>query len=352
MAFAELPFYDSFAHYSNTTYQGKWTSLSASNFSLNNSGGRSGLNGALHASGIGVSSASLTLLGSYGHLYCGFAFKTAAWGGGNLVVYDNANIGAEGPQVSITRNGDGTFSLNVQAYNNTTFDFGVSQIFGLNGRPLSLNTWYYFEVDANIVSTTQLQATVRVNGNVEVSNLTLNLVGGAHFLATVWRHFTIYGGNTGSTSDTCDLYLTSTGFYGDGIVMLLKPTAAGNYTVWTPLAGSNWSNVNEVPPDSDTTYNSSANVGDKDSYTMSNVPTGVIIKGVQSLGWIDKDATGVASYQPLYRSGVSDQLGGTYNPSLSQYQYFREGDETSPFTGIAWTYTEVNGMEFGQQRTA
>lgn len=44
------------------------------------------------------------------------------------------------------------------------------------------------------------------------------------------------------------------------------PPTANAAVVWTPLAGSNWSEVNEVPPDGDTSYVSSPNIGDVDQY--------------------------------------------------------------------------------------
>ncbi len=45
----------------------------------------------------------------------------------------------------------------------------------------------------------------------------------------------------------------------------LAPTA-NTSVLWTPLAGTNWSEVNEVPPDGDTSYNFSPNIGDLDQY--------------------------------------------------------------------------------------
>jgi hypothetical protein len=62
----------------------------------------------------------------------------------------------------------------------------------------------------------------------------------------------------------------------------LAPTANAA-VVWTPNAGTNWSNVSEVPPDGDTSYNSSSNVGDQDQYVYpaTGVPSNSSIFFVQ-----------------------------------------------------------------------
>lgn len=57
----------------------------------------------------------------------------------------------------------------------------------------------------------------------------------------------------------------NTTFLGALKLYALPPTANAS-VAWTPLAGSNWSEVNEVPPDGDTSYVSSPNIGDVDQY--------------------------------------------------------------------------------------
>jgi len=49
----------------------------------------------------------------------------------------------------------------------------------------------------------------------------------------------------------------------------LPPTANAG-VAWTPLTGTNWSEVNEVPPDNDTSYNSTGAVGAEDQYLYPN----------------------------------------------------------------------------------
>jgi hypothetical protein len=62
----------------------------------------------------------------------------------------------------------------------------------------------------------------------------------------------------------------------------IAPTANAAVT-WTPLAGTNFSEVNEVPPDGDTSYNSSPNIGDVDQYVypLTGVPANSTLFFVQ-----------------------------------------------------------------------
>ncbi len=69
-----------------------------------------------------------------------------------------------------------------------------------------------------------------------------------------------------------DVYLldctvgTNVTFLGALKLYTIVPTANAAPVQWTPLAGQNFQNVNEVPPDGDTSYNSSATVGQVDQY--------------------------------------------------------------------------------------
>lgn len=53
---------------------------------------------------------------------------------------------------------------------------------------------------------------------------------------------------------------------GEQHVIHLHSDSAGDNTAWTPLAGNNWDNVEEVPSDDITTYNSETVLNDIDDY--------------------------------------------------------------------------------------
>lgn len=59
---------------------------------------------------------------------------------------------------------------------------------------------------------------------------------------------------------------------GQGELIQLNPNAAGDNTQWTPLAGNNWDNTEETPPDDATTYNQSNTLNQIDDFNLVATP--------------------------------------------------------------------------------
>lgn len=84
------------------------------------------------------------------------------------------------------------------------------------------------------------------------------------------------------------------------------PVANGSPLQWTPLGGTNWSQVSEIPPDGDTSYNSDGNVHDADQYLHPlSIPTNAQIYAVQHCMDLEVDSGA--------RSVTSD-IAGVLNP--------------------------------------
>jgi hypothetical protein len=137
---------------------------------------------------------------------------------------------------------------------------------------------------------------------------------------------------------------------GDGRIIAIKPNAAGNYTQWTPSAGSNWQNVDEVPSNSDTDYNSESLASDKDSYNLEACGlTSVTIKRV----WIEMRAKNTVADGSQARMFL--RAGGTdYNDSVgaraltASYVRYVSGEwTTDPSDAAAWTTTDLDALEVG-----
>lgn len=331
---AELPFVDSFAHYNIATYTGKWVSFSTGSSIVSN-GGRSGINGCFQG-GIGCQ-ANYALVGTYNTLYCGFGYLASqAWSNPPIMINGGGN------NIQINVNGDGTFTLAVGA--NSSNKFGVA------GRPQSVGVWYDFEISASMNNTT-MSASCRVNGNVEISSVTLagNFTGRSFNLVQL----TTVGGSLGVTK-FCDFYINTSGFWGDVIVGLLKPNGVGNLTGWTPSNNSipNWQIAAGIPPGNNANLVSANNNTQQDAYVMQQVPTNATVYAVQASLWVQKDAAGPASFQPLLRNNTGNiQLGTIFFPSFNSYYFARDGYQNSVFTGNNWTVPEVNSMQFGISRT-
>lgn len=343
---AELPFVDSAAHYDSNTYQGKWTSITGGSgaiMGINRTGGRSGINGSLDSSS--GSGAFLTLIGSYNSIYVGFAYRVTAFTT-NAPCQIGSNAASGSPQVTVNPNGDGTMHLTAIRVSGNSNN---SARFGINGRPFSTGVWYYIEVSA-VCNNNTLLASVRVNGNLTINNLTVsdNFTNNTNFFQV---NFGQSGG--GTPSNICDIYINNNGFYGDVVIGLSKPNGNGFYSQWAPSNNNlaDWQITNQVPPTANNTFVFANNNNLSDSYTMQPVPTAATLFAVQGLQWAAKDQPSNAAFQTLFRSNNTDFLGTTFFPSYNSFAFGRDSYNNSVFTNNAWTAAEYNAMQYGQKRT-
>lgn len=139
----------------------------------------------------------------------------------------------------------------------------------------------------------------------------------------------------------------NTNFLGPLKLYTLPPTANAA-VAWTPLAGTNWSEVSEVPPDGDTSYNSSPNIGDVDQYVypLTGVPAGSAILFVQhELDMkVDSGARSVDSVVNGAPAGLPTALSSGYHIYPTPY-------DTNPATGVAWVIADFPS-NFGPKVTA
>src|SRR6185437_13665423 len=74
---------------------------------------------------------------------------------------------------------------------------------------------------------------------------------------------------------------------GDLRVECVMPNGPGAHTQFTPSAGANWQNVDEVPPDDDTTHNDSSTAGQLDTFVhaaLAGIPSSIAAVAVQVRG--------------------------------------------------------------------
>lgn len=142
-----------------------------------------------------------------------------------------------------------------------------------------------------------------------------------------------------------------TGFQGDVDIETLRPDGAGNYSAWTPSAGSNYQNVDETTPDGDTTYNSTSTTNNRDSYSMSSLSraTGTVKAVLVNLVTRSPEGNHDQVKTFLRTGGVdldsSGKSAGQFSFIHRRYAFNTDAD------GSAWTIAKVNAMEVGVQRT-
>jgi hypothetical protein len=133
------------------------------------------------------------------------------------------------------------------------------------------------------------------------------------------------------------------------------PTGDGADQDFTPLhGGTHFSEVDEVPPDNDTSYNSSANFGEKDTYTYPAVPaigTAGVILGVQNTldaraGKNGDGGTGFDAIAGILRVSSTDHE-SKQKPLSTTYTYKLFPTTRNPDTGDLFTRSEINAAEFG-----
>jgi hypothetical protein len=137
-------------------------------------------------------------------------------------------------------------------------------------------------------------------------------------------------------------------FLGDVRVDTVRPSGVGNYSEFSKQgSASNWDNLDDTTIDSDSTYNYSNTVGQRDTLDCGNLPaiTGSIF-GVQVNMAARKDDAGGRTLRSLTRVSGTDYEGTSQNVG-TDYRVYRQVIEQNPNTSATWTESEINTAEFG-----
>ena len=230
-----------------------------------------------------------------------------------------------------------------------------TQLGTTSGAGLAMGVWRYLEIKVTIDNSSGA-VEIRIDGST-VLNLTsqdTQYTSNAYF--NVLDHRMMYTGALNYTYWDDMYWLDTTGtknndFLGDVRVDPLDPSGAGTYTDFTPSAGSNYQNVDEIYPDDDTTYNDGANVADQDTYAMDDLEAlSTTIHGVKSQITVRKTDAGSRGTKILTRSGTTDHLSSELALSDSFVTHL-EIMEDNPDDSAAWAEADVNAMEVGIEIT-
>ena len=220
---------------------------------------------------------------------------------------------------------------------------------------MSTSLWQHVAVWAKIANTGGC-VVVKVNGVVDLDTG----AGGVDTQASANAYATraIFGYDNGG-SNSVDLRIddiwvataastTAGDGYGDLNFEALVPTGAGNSAQFTPSAGANWENVDEIPNDGDTTYNFSSTVGHKDTFAMSNlVATTGNVPFLMLETFDRKEDSGSAAMRHVLRMGGSESESVDFAPTQSaSYAHHGSCFDTKPGGG-AIAIADANGMEAG-----
>lgn len=131
----------------------------------------------------------------------------------------------------------------------------------------------------------------------------------------------------------------------------LHPTAAGDETDFTPSTGSNYTCVDETDSNGTTDNVTSATIGDRDLYTMSDLAsTTGEIHAVKVVMLASKSDAGMRLVKGCVKHGGVVGEGSESGLTTSTV-YYQSVFTTNPSTGSAWTIAEVNAMQAGMEIT-
>lgn len=334
---------EGFDHYDETTWAGKAV---FSNGTIKTSGGRY-LSGGCWAPDTDTNAyASFALGGNHQEIIVGMA-----------IYLEGTENGLSDTLLSFPSTG-GTVQgqLHVGSSNVLYVTRGTSTILGTGSTPLAIETWYYIEIRYKVDDSAG-EVEVKINGISEINLSSQDTRNDASYNSIA--SFRLLGGRyfqSGKGTRVDDLYALETAsspnddFLGDCRVDTLAVNADGTTNQWTPSAGNNYENVDDDPPDGDTTYNETDTDGHVDLFDHVDLSQTTSVFGVQVAAYLEKTDAANIFVRLGTRSGGSNYWGSAQGAGAS-YQHLMQMFETDPATGSAWTRTGVNNAEFGIKRS-
>lgn len=283
-----------------------------------------------------------------GEVFFGYRLKIGPGGGLNLYLIDSVNFSAQiafqfAPLgvIKIFRNDNGAFTL-----------IGFSQSWSYLE-----DVWFYFEGHV-LFNNGAGVAEARVNTVTKVSLVSQNTIG-SHNSTPASNHAwadgigaVIFAPGLGEFALLDDIYVgdnagtVNNSWLGNVRIKTQLPSAAGASTTFSVFgAASNWQGAGNLAVD-DTKYVYSSTVGDYDLYAGQPIINAPVIFGVQLKGAYRQDDATQRFAQNMLQSGGT-LAGGTPVATNSTYGFNYDMWELDPNTGLGWTSTNANAIQFG-----
>lgn len=219
------------------------------------------------------------------------------------------------------------------------------------------SAWSYVELQVTVRTGTNGAYELRVDEQLEVSGVSVNLADTGSDGADVMMF-----GSTSNNNWWDDIYiLDSTGavnnnFLGDSAIRGILPNGDGASTQWTTSTGSTHYTLVDDPAtaESDSDYVTTSNNGDLDLYDFSNV-SGLIngtIRGIMVATSMRMQTTGTSQVRVVIRQGGVNYNQATHVVNGTNVVGYTQIVETSPDDGLTWEVADIDNMQMGVQRVS
>lgn len=277
------------------------------------------------------------------YFHCAYVRPTTDAGLRNIVQFRDAS----GPTTQCSVYMEGS-NGDLKVYRGATTTQLGSTVAGV----FALNTWYWVSVRAKIDNAAG-EIDVYVNGSLVFSITGADTQVSANAICD--DIFIDQG--TGPDCNIDDVVICD----GDGSapfngillaerrIVTRLANADGTTTDWTASAGSDYTCVDENPPNGDTDYISSATVGQKTLVGFSDGPTSPNIEAVWPSIRARKDDVTTREIRDVLRTASTNYNGTTRALTTSYVNYCGTLRLTNPNSGSQWTESEFNAVEAGPE---
>lgn len=223
------------------------------------------------------------------------------------------------------------------------------------GGLVSTDVWYYLELKVKIGDSPDGTIEVHLDGATIINESSIDTLGSGEAFA---QGISFNGNGTTNATFIDDVYVLDIAgsapyndFLGDSRVDGILPDGSGfssDFATATPSA-THFENVDENPPDEDTSYNETNVANDIDLFDYAALPVvvgGATVWAVQVSGYLNKQDAGPAPFQFKSRP-TSTTFGAIQQEPSTDYKYFHEILELNPQTAAAWSEAEIDAAEFG-----
>ena len=320
---------ESFDHFATADLPAKGYGAGVS-LTVASGAGRNGTSG-MRSSAANFAGALTAAITNQASVYVDVAFRPAALPGADAEFILLMDAGSVQTDLRLTATGELRITRNGTSLAVTS---GLGMIAG---------TYYHIGFMSTIHDTAGVYE-VKVNGVSKLSGSGADTKSTGNAFANQVRLQAV----TSIGTDFDDFIVSSDAFCGDCRVKAILPDSAGNYSQWTPSAGSGFQCVDEALMNSDTDYVSSSTAGQRNSYGFAAVGLTGTVKAVQHVTAHRKDDAGSRSIRQFARISGTDYDGSVLSVA-DTYVMSRRVMVTNPATGADWTVSAIDAAEFGSK---